>query len=459
MAVDASIPLSINPSATAGPDLGKMLTLADMAQDIQGKRVALQRQNSLAQLMSNPNSFAADGSFTPQAIQSAMAIDPGTGMKIKDQNLEQKVAAAKLKAQENDAAAAVFDFKTKAYGIAYDTYQEAKKANRSEDDARAAAQAAKNDAIKNSGGLLSDDDIKQGLAAPFDPATARIFAMANNVYATRQKDTASENRQERELSEREKHDRAIESQSAATLAATLKEGGGASFTPKMGEMMAALAEKGVSLPTGFRSKEQQAALYSGILARNPDKTPDQIADMIKKGEIEFGAQKKETTTAAGIAGKVQVFANELDENIPLVRKAAAAVPRGEWTDLNKLVQMGDNKISDPKLKTLKGYITSTLNAYDALAARGGTDVDKRAENRRLLLSSDGPEAFDAQLKVFENEANVAKKAAYEATKSPELPGVKEKESPTQSNFVINKVYVDGKGNRAKWDGSKFVEVN
>jgi len=459
MAVDASIPLSINPSATAGPDLGKMLTLADMAQDIQGKRVALQRQNSLAQLMSNPNSFAADGSFTPQAIQSAMAIDPGTGMKIKDQNLEQKVAAAKLKAQENDAAAAVFDFKTKAYGIAYDTYQEAKKANRSEDDARAAAQAAKNDAIKNSGGLLSDDDIKQGLAAPFDPATARIFAMANNAYAKSQKDTASENRQERELSEREKHDRAIESQSAATLAATLKEGGGASFTPKMGEMMAALAEKGVSLPTGFRSKEQQAALYSGILARNPDKTPDQIADMIKKGEIEFGAQKKETTTAAGIAGKVQVFANELDENIPLVRKAAAAVPRGEWTDLNKLVQMGDNKISDPKLKTLKGYITSTLNAYDALAARGGTDVDKRAENRRLLLSSDGPEAFDAQLKVFENEANVAKKAAYEATKSPELPGVKEKESPTQSNFVINKVYVDGKGNRAKWDGSKFVEVN
>jgi len=215
----------------------------------------------------------------------------------------------------------------------------------------------------------------------------------------------------------------------------------------------------VSIPTGFRSKEQQAALYSGILERNPDKTPDQIADMIKKGEIEFGAQKKETTTAAGIAGKVQVFANELDENIPLVRKAAAAVPRGEWTDLNKLVQMGDNKISDPKLKTLKGYITSTLNAYDALAARGGTDVDKRAENRRLLLSSDGPEAFDAQLKVFENEANVAKKAAYEATKSPELPGVKEKESPTQSNFVINKVYVDGKGNRAKWDGSKFVEVN
>ena len=195
---------------------------------------------------------------------------------------------------------------------------------------------------------------------------------------------------------------------------------GGEFTPKMGELMAATAEQGVSLPTGFRSKAQQIQLYQGLLDRNPDKTPDQIATMLKTGQIEFGAQKKETQTAAGIAGKVQVFANELDKNLPLLRQAAKDVPRGNWTDLTKLLQTGDEHISDPKLKTLKGYLNSTMQAYDGLGSRGGMDKDKREASRKLLLASDGPEAFEAQLKVFENEAKIAKASAYEATKSPEL---------------------------------------
>lgn len=192
------------------------------------------------------------------------------------------------------------------------------------------------------------------------------------------------------------------------------------FTPKMGEVMAALADAGVALPAGFRSKDQQIALYSGILAKHPDMTAEEIVQGIKKGQIEFGAQKKETQTAANVAGKVQVFANELDENIPLVRAASLAVPRGKWTDLNKLMQTGDEHISDPALKTLKGYINATMSAYDGLAARGGTDAAKRAEAHKLLLSADSAAAFEAPLKVFENEARIAKKAAYLATKSPEL---------------------------------------
>jgi len=173
-----------------------------------------------------------------------------------------------------------------------------------------------------------------------------------------------------------------------------------SFSPDMGGLMAALAERGVSLPTGFRSKQQQAALYQGLLERNPGKSADEIAEGIAKGQIEFGAQKKETQTAAGVAGKVEVAQNELEEFIPLVREASTKVPRGSFVPINKLLQAGEASISDPNLKALRIRINSVLNAYDMLAARGGTDKDKRAEVRNLITSADSPAALEAGLKSF-----------------------------------------------------------
>lgn len=191
-----------------------------------------------------------------------------------------------------------------------------------------------------------------------------------------------------------------------------------SFTPEMGGLMAAMAEKGVSLPTGFRSKEQQAELYQGLLARNPGKSPDEIADGVKTGQIDLGALKKETQTAAAQAGRVQVAANELQQFSPLALQASAAVPRGRFVPLNKLMQTADSSISDPNLKTLKVYTTSLLNAYDQLAARGGTDARKREEAHNLLLTADSPEAYQAAVKAFGVEADAAKRAAVEATKTP-----------------------------------------
>lgn len=201
------------------------------------------------------------------------------------------------------------------------------------------------------------------------------------------------------------------------------KGGAASsgeFTPEMGQLMAAMAQKGVSLPAGLRAKSQQIQLYQGILDKNPGKTPDEIADLVKTGQIELSAQKKETQTAAGIAGKVEVAANELKRFVPLVRQASADLSRSNVKTLNKLLQMGDSEISDPKLKTLKGYIVGTLNAYDVLAARGGTDKEKRAENREQLLSAEGDRAINAALDVITKESEIAHESSVEATRVPEL---------------------------------------
>ena len=90
--------------------------------------------------------------------------------------------------------------------------------------------------------------------------------------------------------------------------------------------------------------------------------------------------------------------------------------------ITKLLQTADSSLSDPKLKTLKIYVNSIMNAYDQLAARGGTDSEKRAEARSLLTSADSPEAFKAAIEAFNKEADAAHGAAVDAMKVPELDG-------------------------------------
>ncbi len=191
---------------------------------------------------------------------------------------------------------------------------------------------------------------------------------------------------------------------------------GASFGGQTGELLAALASKGVSLPTGFRSQAQMQATLDGLIAKYPNLTPDEIADNIAGGQIDFGAAKKETQTAAAQAGRVAIATNELNTFAPLVLKASAAVPRGSFVPINRLMQMGEASISDPSLRQLKIGITSMLNAYDQLAARGGTDMNKRAEAHALLNSADSPEALSAAIDMFQKEAAAAGQAAAEATK-------------------------------------------
>lgn len=189
-----------------------------------------------------------------------------------------------------------------------------------------------------------------------------------------------------------------------------------SFTSGASDLLASLAAKGLSLPTGMRSKDQQIATLNGLTKKFPDLSPDQIAEKIASGQIDFGAAKKETTTAAAQAGRVSIATNELNTFAPVVLQASAAVPRGQFMPINKLMQTADTQLSDPKLVQLKIGITSMLNAYDQLAARGGTDAKKREEAHNLIQSAQSPEALEAGIQMFQREAAAAGEAADKATK-------------------------------------------
>lgn len=284
--------------------------------------------------------------------------------------------------------------------------------------------------LPNGQPLLNDQDvqfIKTNFAKGYNPQAVDMMvsrsAQAKEAIALKFKQMdenrkdVEETRKDKDTAEKERHDKAGEDAARARVRAAAQ-----GFSPEQGELLAALAERGVSLPAGFRSKSQQQAMLGGLLTRNPDMSIDELADKIKNGQISFGAVKKETQTAAGIAGRVSVAGNELKQFIPLVRQSAAKVDRGNFIPITKLMQAGQASINDPNLKQLRIYINSVLNAYDLLAARGGTDKDKRAEVRGLITTADNQEALMAGLDAFDQEARVALQAAFDATQAPEATG-------------------------------------
>lgn len=177
-------------------DPGRMLSLAKLAQEVQAAQRQTQAQNALKQMFAQQGSLDAQGNPTPQTIQKVMQIDPATGMELRQQTVEQQVKEAQAAHYKTQAGRDRFDFLSGTAGVGTDAYEAAKASGRSEQEARAIGQSARNDAIKNNGGALSEQDASAALATPFDPAQAKVFAMANPDYAGRVEKERSEARME-----------------------------------------------------------------------------------------------------------------------------------------------------------------------------------------------------------------------------------------------------------------------
>jgi hypothetical protein len=83
----------------------------------------------------------------------------------------------------------------------------------------------------------------------------------------------------------------------ATPGQAIAAAGRVTFGEDEGALMAALAERGVALPAGLRSKDQMKATFRGLIDRNAGQTVEQIADKIASGQISFGADKATRSAA------------------------------------------------------------------------------------------------------------------------------------------------------------------
>ena len=271
---------------------------------------------------------------------------------------------------------------------------------------------------------LPDDQLQMVLNAPGGYTLATLESWEGKsksgqaAIANRIKQLQADTAQSREQ-ESVRHDKAMEGLSAQKAAAS-QIGGPA------GDLLAALADKGVSLPAGFRSQQSQKALLSGLIRRHPDMTADQIADGIVSGKLKFTAETKGASVAGTQIGKVALATNELDtfgDQVLAASKDLSRAPVG--LTLRGLLQMGEKQASSTGLLTLKLKLQALENAYDQLAARGGTDADKRAHIASLFdarLTDAGIQALVTGVKQEAEGARAAADRTIAETSGAAIPG-------------------------------------
>jgi hypothetical protein len=245
-------------------------------------------------------------------------------------------------------------------------------------------------------------------------------------------DTAARGQQTRDTAETEKerHDRETEDHARRQEAIAAQKSKG--FDDRQSELLAALADRNVSLPAGLRSQAQIAATINGLFAKHPDLNADEIADGIKSGKLKLTAETKGAQTAGTQIGKVALASNELDTFGDQTLSASNDVPRGKFVPYNQLKQWADSKISDPKLLMFKAKMQALENAYNQLAARSGTDVDKRQHIHELFNAANSREAVQTLVQALKQEAAGARDAADRTiaeTSGTSIPGAGGTQSP------------------------------
>ena len=425
MPIDASIPLQVNQPQFMSP--AQAMSLQQVAQQRQIQGMALQQaqqdqqeRNALRQLL--PQAIdPATGALNPQKYGDILKAAPIAGQKLIQQNnlTLQHLSEANAKKMDqyrtwkNDlvlengsSLMQRYDEDVKKYGPDVATRNFAMGKQQIFENARKTGEYPPEflDQLERGAGAINPEGFR-GLYSHLNPQFAAAEKAAKQPLSDIGKVEADFAAGRISAKDR---DAAIKKKEGLTVKV---DTGAGSFEGRNGEILAALAEKGVSLPAGFRSKSQQLALLNSLSKRNPDLTADQIAEKIKTGQIDLANQKIEGKVAAGIAGKIAYAENEIEQTIPLVREASANLPRGEFVPWNKLRQMGEKDFSNPDLAEFRAYMTSLSNAYDMLAARGGTDVEKRAENRKLFDTAQSPEALERVLKAVQKEAQVSGAAA------------------------------------------------
>ena len=198
---------------------------------------------------------------------------------------------------------------------------------------------------------------------------------------------------------------------APPTAATVQVGG-----PNAQSLLGELALRGVNIPA-----RTAGAVVAGLKKNYPGKSDAELADMVVTGQATLAGVKAEKRVEGAQVGKIETAIREIPQFAEKALAASAKVPRGEFRPFNKLRLYADTQLSNPDLKELKSYLNSLSNAYDVAAARGGTDVNKRAEAHAMLDAADSPETLARAIKVMQDEAGIALKAGQSALRGDQPP--------------------------------------
>ena len=187
-------------------------------------------------------------------------------------------------------------------------------------------------------------------------------------------DLVAQTGQKREQ-ETERHNQKME-ESAATREADKPKPTDPSS--KQGALLAALADRGATLPQGMRSKSQQDAILNGLIARHPDMTVDQIADGVARGSLTMSTEKTESNVLGRREAAILPVEKSITKPGGFLDQAEAAVNKVDFSKLKaagRFESWTKEQNSDPALTAYKAAVAELRAEYSIVLSKGGQVTD------------------------------------------------------------------------------------
>jgi hypothetical protein len=190
--------------------------------------------------------------------------------------------------------------------------------------------------------------------------------------------------------------------------AKAKEGAGGNLPDKARDIQTELTVRGVTLPQGMRSAKTLNSTLTNLANKYPDKSSEEIVDMIKSGQIDMKVATGEAGVLAKREGNIEPAMQALNQKGGLydqMMDAAKAVNFGDSKDVNdwRLAAQGKH-VANPAIQRLRNLITDTQAEVVTVLSRSGQPTESVRKQASDMFPLDGsiPEiatAIDASKKV------------------------------------------------------------
>ena len=415
--VNALIPLSVNPSATAGPDLTGVMRLGQFQQELALRRQEIAQSAQLAQqrmayqqqmaaplnalrimqlkrdqaaqaVFSNPDFMRPDGTLNAQGESALMRADPTEGMNYKHNQLVQEGQRIQQTVTNSELFSKKLALTTDANGAALEAYEKTLKDTGNPQAAQEAGQRVftqQMDTVRKSG-LFSDAELR-GLRTTFDPQASKSYTLASKDWADRQ-------RKERELQIKEGANVRLDDSTLTDMADQYLAGDKTVFQ-NLGR-----GAQGAANVVALRQR-----VYKMMHDRNMTGT-DIAAKMAEFAGMTSAERALGTRTA-----NVGMAVNEASQLSQLVQSTSDAVPRTNYPLLNSILLAGERGTGDTNVVRYGAALNSFINAYArAVSPTGAPTVSDKEHARDILATNWSKGQITAGLDQLRQEMQFAQRA-------------------------------------------------
>jgi hypothetical protein len=145
-----------------------------------------------------------------------------------------------------------------------------------------------------------------------------------------------------------------------------------------GDLLASLALRGVNIPG--RSQQDRLSLANNLLKNNPEKSPDELADMVRTGQLDFNGAKRSTGQLSGVLAAANAQSAKLEKDFAQIEPLVAKLPNAPNT-INRVLVGLKNNLSfggDKDSAELVLYLREAATEYAKLSS-GSTGAAAPAE--------------------------------------------------------------------------------